>query len=98
MATLFRSGSDPQPVAPASGQSFTLEELQAFVGGYIEAVYPGWSERGQPLVLFVNEDGKRLGLPFNRWATVLMRGRLRADDCIVGPAVLCTFEEAGETR
>jgi len=39
-----------------------LEEMQALVGGYIQAVYPF-----EELVAVVcNEEGKNLGLPFNR--------------------------------
>ena len=40
-----------------------LEEMQALVGGYIEAV--PLSEK-EPVVAVVNEDGKNLGLPYNR--------------------------------
>ena len=41
----------------------SLEEMQALVGGYIEAV--PLSEK-EPVVAVVNEDGKNLGLPYNR--------------------------------
>lgn len=38
-----------------------LEEMQAIVGGHIQAVYPFRDE----VALVWNEDGKYLGLPFN---------------------------------
>ena len=46
--------------------------------------------------MFVNEDGKRLQLPRNGFATALMYTYLRPDDCIVGTAIICTRIEAGE--
>jgi hypothetical protein len=46
--------------------------------------------------LFINEDGKGLGLPLNQTATILMINRIAHDDYIVGNAVLCSKLEAGE--
>ena len=42
--------------------SGTLEELQAIVGGYIQAIYPF----DDPIALVCNEEGKLIGLPQNR--------------------------------
>jgi hypothetical protein len=42
------------------------------------------------------EDGKRLRLPVNRFATSLMRPVLQPDDVLVGDVLLCTPGEAGE--
>lgn len=39
-----------------------LEEMQALVGGYIQAVYPF----EDPVAVVCNEEGKNLGLSFNR--------------------------------
>ena len=39
-----------------------LKEMQALVGGYIQAVYPF----EDPVAVVCNEEGKNLGLPFNR--------------------------------
>ena len=39
-----------------------LQSMQAFVGGYIQAVYP----YEEPVALICNEDGKQDGLPLNR--------------------------------
>ena len=38
--------------------SGTLEELQAIVGGYIQAIYPF----DEPIALVCNEEGKLIGL------------------------------------
>lgn len=40
----------------------TLEEMQAIVGGYIQAVYPF----EDPVAVVCNEEGKLMGLPYNR--------------------------------
>ena len=74
-----------------------LEQLQAFVGGDIEAV-PGWTSiqhRGirHKCVAFFNEHGKQKALPKNHYASVLWalqwdarRGELK--DHLVGPVVI----------
>ena len=67
-----------QPAAGAGGK-FTLKELQTFVGGYIERVPNLFREPGDMLV---NEDGRRLGLPWNPNAT-LLAGRPIVGDAIV---------------
>jgi len=79
-------------VAPANGREFTLPELQAVVGGYIEAVY---LRDGR--ILFCNEDGKRDRLPTNVGATVIARniGFLPDDDHIVGDVIIGTRREMG---
>lgn len=41
--------------------SGTLEEMQALVGGTIQAIYPF-----EEVALVCNDEGKLLGLPFNR--------------------------------
>jgi hypothetical protein len=53
----------------------TLEEMQLTVGGYIEAVEVDGG------TVWVNEDGIRLGLPRNEFASVL------AGRTIVGAAI-----------
>lgn len=62
----------------------TLQEMQAYVGGYIEHVSLTFD--GHPLSLIVNEDGRRLGLPTNAQATALTVGRVLGD--IVGNAIV----------
>jgi hypothetical protein len=49
-------------VKPADGKKFTLEEWQAAVGGPVQQMVP--ARRGA--VVWVNEEGKLLGLPPNR--------------------------------
>lgn len=61
---LYRVGdSHPSEVLPANGRAFSLEELQKFVGGYIEHV-PG----SRPLA-YCNEEGRLKDLPVNAAAS-----------------------------
>lgn len=60
----------------------TLEQLQTYVGGYIETVPATFGA-----VLVVNEEGKLYPLPRNANATALMR--YKGWDYICGDAVLC---------
>jgi hypothetical protein len=91
MATLIPAHGVPHDVAPAHGGHFTLRELQAVVGGYIEAI-PTPDGR----IMFLNENGKHLQLPLNHEATARVRHWLLPGDVIVGDVLLCTRREAGE--
>ena len=53
-----------EPMKPCRVQEFpdTLEAMQKIVGGYIQAVYPF----PEPVAVVCNEEGKMLGLPYNR--------------------------------
>lgn len=67
----------------AGGQD-DLDKLQAAVGGYIEAVYlPPNRFVPNGMVMFVNEDGHRLGLPYNSEASA-MAGQPILGDVVVG--------------
>ena len=51
-----------EPMKPCRTQEICgLDDMQAIVGGYIQAVYPF-----RNVALVCNEDGKYLGLPYNR--------------------------------
>jgi hypothetical protein len=91
MATRINTDGARLEVAPAAGAEFTLEELQAIVGGYIEALY-----LRDGSIMMLNEDGKRLALPFNLIATHLAhRNGLPGDDFILGDVVIGTRREFG---
>lgn len=62
----IKSDGTAVELAPKNGKEFTLEEMQAFVGGYIEIVY---LDDGRMMIL--NEEGKLNGLPINDKATAL---------------------------
>jgi hypothetical protein len=73
---------------PASG----LQERQALVGGHLEGV----SLTKPDARMLVNEDGKYLGLPVNRRATLLawMHNKpMRYGDVLVGDVVLLGYPD-----
>jgi hypothetical protein len=87
MAILIQPDGTESKVLPTDGRSFTLEEMQAFVGGYIEMLFIGES------IYVINEDGKQLGLPHNPAATCLVLRHLRQYDYLCGPVLVCADSE-----
>jgi len=70
---------------PKNGADFSLEELQGFVDGYIEII-----TLSDDLIMVVNEEGKPLGLPFNKAATEILWDHTNStDDYIAGNALIC---------
>jgi hypothetical protein len=67
-------------VKPKNGKEFTLEEAQAYVGGYVE-IAPTMPDIG--CILLVNEEGHMRGLPHNEVASKV------AAQHIVGDALYC---------
>lgn len=91
MARLLKPDGTESVLTPADGRSFTLEELQQAVGGYIETL-----QIMDGSVLVMNEGGKSMELPHNEDATNLaVWGGLRLDDHVVGNVLVCTPLEAG---
>lgn len=86
MSKLIKADGTTVEVRPNNGTDYTLEELQGFVGGYIEIV-PTYKDDE---ILVVNEEGKLEGLPFNKEATLLAR---ISWDYIAGDALLCKSRE-----
>lgn len=80
-------------VFPENGKSFTLEELQHFVGGYIEAL-----KMNDGRIMWLNEEGKQDELPYNPVADLIAQKQtgIAWDDGIVGDVVIATKEESGE--
>jgi hypothetical protein len=79
MAYLIKATGEITQVRPANGEGFTLDELQGFVGGYIEVIDSSKLRRSQlvedPITdeseLWLNENGKLQNLPINQIATML---------------------------
>jgi hypothetical protein len=85
MAILIQPDSSNDEVVPGHGQRFALQELQAHVGGLIEAVRLPTETRvnGYTIaVMYVNEEGLLQGLEHNLNASTL------ADRHIVGNALV----------
>lgn len=68
-----------------ANETFTLQELQAEVGGGIEIVNCRY---GENLCMVVNDEGLLENLPVNPYGTILYRGPL-GNAWIAGDAVLC---------
>lgn len=67
MALLIKADGTEATVQPHNGTKFTLDELQAYVGGYIELLTAAdgrW--------MWVNEDAIRRCLPRNETASHLL--------------------------
>lgn len=86
MANLLKADGSNRPLSPATPPYFTLEELQAAVGGYIEII-----PIDRTTLLIVNEEGRLHGLPRNSQASDLMH-QLKFDPTgglgVLGDAVL----------
>lgn len=91
MALIIKSNLDTATTDPKNGTDFTLEELQAAVGGFIEIV----KLRNSDLILVIDEEGKCKNLPVNYFATKVARwaGAIMERDCICGDALLCKDRE-----
>ncbi len=81
---LLKADGTNQKYPPANGKHYTLAELQAAVGGYIEIVH---LDEG---ALVINEEGKLHGLPLNERASELYYLHNGPVDHIVGDALLCS--------
>jgi len=88
MATLYKTNGRCKEVFPKNGTDFKLDELQGFVGGYIEIV-PVLTGAPKGSVMVVNEEGKLMKLPINDIGT-LMTG---FTDVIVGDILVCNEGE-----
>jgi hypothetical protein len=84
--TLYKATGESQPFPPPNGRDFTLAEVQAAVGGYVECVPLG--DTG--LIALMNEDGQSLQLPINDFATMeaTMLGAIGGAP-ILGDVVIC---------
>jgi hypothetical protein len=67
-----------------------LDAMQKIVGGYIEILSFGHTETGGRLAMTLNEEGKMIGLPFNR--RIVGRGH----DFIVGTFFITAFNMEGD--
>ena len=82
-AALHKTGGTTEIVTPANNKHFTLQELQRYVGGYIEVVY-----LSKKLIMVLNEEGKLNKLPINERATTIYLKANKNDDVIVGDVLV----------
>lgn len=90
MAQLIKANGEVTEVKPANGKTFSLKELQNFVGGYVERFRAGEK------VFNWNEDGRMMKLPKNEKATNILYvecdGMNNVQD-IVGDVLICEESE-----
>jgi hypothetical protein len=88
MAKLIKVDGSETILRP-KGSHFTLEELQTFVGGYVQMIQLSNGEE-----MYLNKEGKLENLPINRRATTLGKVcGIAADDCIVGDVIILNSQE-----
>ena len=87
MAKLMRYSGKVEEVTPINGDHFILEELQNYVGGYIEVVDCFTYEPDEVNKLIVNEEGCLMCLPENKLASE------KAGVVLVGNVVQLTKDE-----
>lgn len=88
-AKIIKTDGTSVEVQPANGRDFTLEEMQAIVGGDIELVYLNDTE-----IMVVNEEGKIDDLDDNHAATLILEENYPdTDDYIVGDVLVCDNEQ-----
>lgn len=89
MAEIIKTNGTHQSVQPANGTDFTLEEMQAIVGGDIELVFLNETE-----IMVVNEEGKINDLAYNPAATrIFKENHPSVSDYIVGDVLVCNDEQ-----
>lgn len=98
MALLIKTDGTSQRVEPGNGARFTLQELQDFVGGYIERVPLNLplDEPEPNFEMFVNEEGLILGLPHNDLASMLARQPLVGNTVVLSRAEWDQLNEGEE--
>jgi hypothetical protein len=85
-ATLIKADGQTIEVLP-EGKTFSLKELQALVGGYIEMI-----SLNNGTVMVLNEEGKLQDLPFNESATAMAHNcgsGIATSDYLVGNVLVC---------
>lgn len=84
-AYLITEKSGVSQVTPKSGREFRLEEIQRYVGGYIEVV-----RLTDDQIMIVNEEGK-FTKGYNQIATAIahLHQAISQRDYIAGDAVIC---------
>jgi len=87
MAMIIKTDGQVISVQPKNGKDFSLQELKAIVGGYIEII------RMNDKFMVVNEEGKLEQLPYNALATGFYWANVGRYDYIVGDVLVCGIDE-----
>lgn len=88
MAQIIKTTGEVVEVSPKNGKDFSLEELKAIVGGWIEVV-----SLHDGRLIVCDEEGKLKGKNRNHKATDLYRLTLLTNDFLVGDVLVCNDNE-----
>ena len=88
MARLIKSTGTARSVHPKNGKTFSLKELQQYVGGYIELVH-----LNDGRIMVVNEEGKIRKVQENKVATTWLHKYANNRGYIVGDVLVCNEDE-----
>ncbi len=90
MASIYKANGEVVTLEPKNGKTFSLEELQQAVEGFIQIVY-----LNPNFVMIMDEEGKLNGKEVNERATeVALSYRAIFDgNFIVGDALVCSSTE-----
>ena len=88
MAQIIKTTGEVVEVSPKNGKDFSLEELKAIVGGWIEVV-----SLHDGRLIVCDEEGKLKGKDRNHKATDLYRLTLLTNDFLVGDVLVCNDNE-----
>ena len=88
MATFISVNGKTNEISPKNGSDFSLEEMQEYVGGYVEVL-----DLDDDNIMIIDEEGKLKGKEINKLATLKYLDVYGFSDIIVGNAVICKSEE-----
>jgi len=77
IATLVKAGGVQSYAMPKDKKDFSLEELQAFCGGYVQLLH---TEDGREV--WMDESGRLKGLPENKYISNLLKTSV-VGDCLI---------------
>lgn len=89
---IIKTDGSKHVITPKNGDKFELEELQEYVGGYIQVIRLN-NKHNQCIV--VNENGKLYNLQHNTEASIIAHSEkaIFDTDFIVGDAVIVNYEQ-----
>lgn len=83
MATIIKSSGEKITTEPNDGKTFSLNEMQKIVGGYIEIIYTNDNK-----LMVIDENGKSAQKELNEEATSLVT-LFDFDFGVVGDVLIC---------
>lgn len=89
-AVVVKTDGTAQLIPCDASKTLSLDKLHDLVGGYIEIVR---ASRIAPLVMIINEEGRRLNLPLNKNATAWQSAIHGCQQIVGDVVVMCQIGE-----